>query len=427
MMKILKLIAIMLIVLWMLLMAGCTDGIFNAVESGDVEAVRVLLDKDPGLIHSRDKDGYTMLHRAAQNGRLQVVELLIAKGIAVDERTYGGRGLTPLHLAASEDHIDTAILLLEKGANIEAGSKGAWYRGWSALAFACWNNHKDMVELLIRKGAALNPDALWCAVYIGYKDIAELLLDKGAPVNDLNDKFLGPLSIAVENGHPQLVQLLLEHGADVNRRYYGNRIPLHEITYWKKDHVEITQLLLAYGAEVNAVDSYRETPLHKAAREGLTGTASLLLEKGAKLDLINDMEQTPLDLADHDGRKAVVRLLLSLHSAAKKGDLAAVKDLIKTYPQLINSRDLDGKTPLHHAAENNHLEIANLLIENGAAVNARCQYKTFELLHGTVAKILVPIVGHVKRIIDQKTPLDFALQKGYSQMAQLLEGHMKEK
>lgn len=375
-------------------MAGCTDGIFNAVESGDVDTVRLLLDKAPGLIHSRDTYGYSLLHRAAQNGRLQVVELLIAKGIAVDERTYGGRGLTPLHLAASEDHIDTAILLLEKGANIEAGGKGAGHGGWSALTFACWNNHKDMVELLIRKGAALNPEALWCAVYKGYKDIAERLL---------------------------------EHGADVNRRYFGNRIPLHEITYWKKDHVEITQLLLAYGAEVNALDSYRETPLHKAAREGLTDTASLLLEKGARLDIINDMEQTPLDLADHEGQKAMVRLLLSLHSATKEGDPAAVTTLVKSYPQLINAGDLDGKTPLHYAAENNRLEIAHLLIDNGADVNVVCKYKSIELLHGAAAKLLVPRVGHIKRIKDQKTPLDFALQKGYSRMAQLLKEHMKDK
>jgi hypothetical protein len=35
-------------------------------------------------------------------------------------------------------------------------------------------------------------------------------------------------------------------------------------------------------------------------------------------------------------------------------------------------------------------------------------------------------VGRVKRIKDQKTPLDFALQKGYSQMAHLLKGHIKK-
>jgi cytohesin len=361
-----------------------------------------------------------------------LVELLIAKGAPVDERSHDGSNLTPLHLAAGENHIDTVTLLLEKGADVNARGKGARYKGWSALVFAGWNNRKDMAALLIQKGAAVKPvnnkkiNPLWFPVYKGHKDIVELLLAKGAQVDIPVSRAWGPLHSAVERGHREIVELLLEHGADVNRRSYG-RTPLHSIIYWKRDHKEITRLLLAHGAEVNAGGSYRETALHKAAREGLTGTAALLLEKGAAVDIINDMEQTPLDLADHEGRKAVVRLLLSMHTAAKKGELAAVTNLVKTLPQLINARDLEGKTPLHHAAENNRLQIAGLLIANGAAVNPKCKYKSIQLLHGAVAKILVPRLGRVKRIKDQKTPLDFALQKGYSQMAHLLKAHIKEK
>lgn len=424
--KIIKLITILVIFLLAFLMAGCGNGMFHDVESGDVEAVRELLDKDPALIHSRDKDGYTMLHRAAQQGHLQLVELLIAKGAPLDERSHDGSNLTPLHLAASENQIDTVTLLLEKGADINARGKGARYRGWSALAFAAWNNNKSMVELLIRKGAAVKTIALWHAAYKGHKDIAELLLANGAVIDIPGRKPWGPLHKAAEMGRPEMVQLLLEHGADVNRRSYGKSTPLHAIVFWKRDHKEVTRLLLAHGAEVNAANAYLETPLHQAARYGFTGTAALLLEKGAKVDLINDMDQIPLDLADRAGRKAVVRLLLSMHTAAKLGNLAAVTELVKTHPQLINSRDLDHKTPLHHAAENNHLQIADLLIANGAKVNVRCKYKSIHLLDGLVAKILVPRFGRVKRIKDQKTPLDFALQKGFSQMADLLKAHMKE-
>jgi ankyrin repeat protein len=407
-------------------MAGCGNGMFHEVASRNVEAVRVLLDKDPGLIRSRDKDGYTMLHRAAQQGHLQLVELLIAKGAPVDERSHDGSNRTPLHLAASANQIDTVTLLLEKGADINARCKGARYKRWNALTFASFNNHKSMVELLIQKGAAVKTIALWHAVYKGHKDIAELLLANGAVVDIPGKKHWGPLHVAVERGRPEIVQLLLEHGADVNRVAYG-KTPLSAMIYWKRDHKEITRLLLTHGAEVNAIDSYRESALHQAARNGLTGTAALLLEKGAELDMINDLKQTPLDIADRKGHKAVVRLLLSLHTAAKQGNLAAVTELVKTQPQLINSRDLDYKTPLHHAAENNHLQIASLLIANGAEVNVRCKYRSIQLLYGLVAKILVPRLGRVKRIKDQKTPLDFALQKGYSQMAHLLKALMKEK
>jgi ankyrin repeat protein len=430
--KIIKLITIIIFFLLTFLMAGCGNGIFHEVESGDIEAVRVRLEKDPGLIRSRDKDGYTMLHRAAQRGHLQLVELLIAKGVPVDERSHDGKNVTPLLLAASENQIDTVTLLLEKGADIDARGKGESYEGWNALAFAAWNNHKEMVELLIRKGAPLkrftrdkiNP--LWFPVYKGYKDITELMLAKGAVVDVPGSHQWGSLHIAVEKGYPDLVKLLLEHGADVNRISHGRKRPLHAIIYWRRDHKEITRLLLAHGAEVNAIDSYQETALHKAAYEGLTGTAVLLLEKGASPEMRNDQDRTPLNFAFGKGHKAVVRLLLSLHTAAKQGDLAGVSELVKTHPRLINLQDLQGKTPLHHAAENNHLKIAKLLIDNGARVNVRCKYKTIQLLHGAVAKILVPRVGRVKKIKDQKTPLDLAVQKGYGQMASLLKAHMKE-
>jgi ankyrin repeat protein len=408
------------------LMAGCSNGMFHEVENGDIEAVRALLDKDPALIRSRDKDGYTMLHLAAKAGRLQLVELLVAKGTPVNIRSHDGSNLTPLHLAAGENQLDTVTLLLEKGADIDARGIGSRYRDWNALAFASYNNHKSMVELLIQKGAAVKTIALWFAAYKGYKDIAELLLANGAVIDIPGRKPWGPLHKAAEMGRPEMVQLLLEHGADVNRRSYGKSTPLHAIIFWKRDHKEVTRLLLAHGAKVNAANAYLETPLHQTARYGFTGSATLLLEKGAAVDIINDQEQTPLDLADRAGRKAVVRLLLSMHTAAKQGNLAAVKELLKTYPQLINSTDLDYKTPLHHAAENNQLKIADLLIANGARVNTRCKYKSIQLLSGVVAKILVPRVGRVKRIEDQKTPLDFALQNGFSQMADLLKTHMKE-
>jgi ankyrin repeat protein len=429
--KIIKLIIIMVFLL-VFLLAGCGNGVFHEVESGDVEAVRALLDKDPGLIRSRDKDGYTMLHRAAQQGHLQLVELLIAKGALVDERSHDGSNLTSLHLAANENQIDTVKLLLEKGADIDARGKGERYKGWNALAFASWNNYKGLVELLIEKGAPLkgfkrdNINPLWFPVGKGHKEITELLLAKGAVVDVPGSKAWGPLHIAVEKGYPELVQVLLEHGADVNRVAYG-KTPLSAMIYWKRDHKEITGLLLAHGAEVNTFNYYRETPLHHAAWYGFTDSAELLLQNGAKPNIISDMGSTPLGLAVGGGHKAVVRLLLSLHTAAKKGDMADVKTLMETYPQLINVRDLEGKTPLHHAAENNHLKIAKLLIDNGAAVNVRCKYKSIHLLDGVVAKILVPRVGRVKRIKDQKTPLDFALQKGFTQMAQLLKAHMKEK
>ena len=57
-------------------------------------------------------------------------------------------------------------------------------------------------------------------------------------------------------------------------------------------------------------------------------------------------------------------------AAAKDGDGAAVRELLGREPSLVGAVDLHRKTPLHLAAEHDHAEVAELLIEAGADVEA---------------------------------------------------------
>lgn len=79
-------------------------------------------------------------------------------------------------------------------------------------------------------------------------------------------------------------------------------------------------------------------------------------------------------------RAAILALLLSLstaalsgpiHGAARKGDQAKVIALLKQNPALVSSRDSLGYTPLHLAAQYDHPAIVELLLANGADVNAK--------------------------------------------------------
>lgn len=58
-----------------------------------------------------------------------------------------------------------------------------------------------------------------------------------------------------------------------------------------------------------------------------------------------------------------------LHDAARSGDIEECKRLLEEGQQP-NAFDGLGKTPLHYAAEGQHLEVMKLLLASGAGVNA---------------------------------------------------------
>jgi len=63
-----------------------------------------------------------------------------------------------------------------------------------------------------------------------------------------------------------------------------------------------------------------------------------------------------------------------IHDAAKNGDLAKVQALLKQNPGLVFSKDHNGWTPLHHAAEGGHKNVAELLLAKEADVNAKNEW-----------------------------------------------------
>jgi Ankyrin repeats (many copies) len=98
--------------------------------AGELDHLGALLAKHPGFVDAKLKfagprkpvsgDGFSLLHRASANGRVDVVKFLIDKRAKLE--ADDGYGWTPLHLAAKGGNLHVVKLLVEAGANVRAGT-----------------------------------------------------------------------------------------------------------------------------------------------------------------------------------------------------------------------------------------------------------------------------------------------------------------
>ncbi len=129
-----------------------------AIEAGNIDRIRSLMKKNPGIINARDINGCTLVHKAIKEGERneqEVVKLFISKGADVNTKDLDGQ--TPLHYCAkgtpyygsSIEMGALAELLIEKGADINARDNEG--RTPLILAKSAWNSVVENV--LSRHGA----------------------------------------------------------------------------------------------------------------------------------------------------------------------------------------------------------------------------------------------------------------------------------
>ena len=273
------------------------------------------------------------IHVACRIGWYVVVERILVDGVDVNLRTHYS-GICPLHFAARSDRNYAVVkLLLDRGADINAEER--MRRRPLQIAAAC-----------------------------GAIRVGELLLDNGADVNAAGD--LGTaLYEACEAGDEGMVQLLVERRAKVNLGDSGNgdmHFPL-VIASWL-GYVMIAQHLINHGADVNVVDSSFGTALTAACSKGYEAIVRLLLQNGADIEATGGTGRfTALLKACCGEYESIVRLLLDAGAEASRPSFLRRDDHFPSRAFEIS--------PLHSAAWNDTVKVAQLLIDYGADVNAQ--------------------------------------------------------
>ena len=279
---------------------------FVAIKKGNKETVELLLTKGVD-INQTFYSGYTHFFLAIQEGNKEITKLLLTKGVDINQTFYSGH--TPLSLAVQAGNKGIVKLLLAEGANVNQADKDKI----TPLSIAVQAGNKEITELLLTKGANVDQPfcggftPLYIAVQAGNKEITELLLTKDANVNQIFYNGHTPLSIAVQAGNKEITELLLTKGANVDQPFCGGFTPLYIAV--QAGNKEITELLLTKDANVNQIFYSGHTPLSLAVQAGNKEIIELLLTKDANIDQIDKNGFTPLYIATKKGNKKIINML----------------------------------------------------------------------------------------------------------------------
>ena len=252
---------------------------------------------------------------------------------------------------------------------------------WALCAFGCDRLKKtnplvsalragavEKVKMLLKKGAHVNT-VLWdgstpmiAAAQSGKIELIKLLLSKGAKVNVYDASKKSPLMYANYHcsgtKHYLCLRAILDKGGDINDLKKSPFDALFSVcaggkdAFYKEAFTYYIKKGLVAPKEVNKLGS----PLHCAAKWGMTDYAMFLLKHGAKavINATNANKETALHVASAFGKPSPAMLKLLLDSGVKvdavdqKGKTAYYYlDPIKAGPQMLTllKRGIPPETP----------------------------------------------------------------------------------
>ena len=203
------------------------------------------------------KAGCCALHLAIENNKSDDIEILIEKGMNVNERNENG--LTPLALAFQKNDAKAVGLLIKKGAtpDYKLFKKVVAENKWDVVcefvtnnpdekSYECVNaypaallaaaiaNKLDVVTVLINRHAGMSESIAdyksknngWYAIHFAVlhlnHDMLRFLLKNNAnPDTRCNFK---PLQLAMQKDDPVATELLLTHGAEANYKFFDEAV-----------------------------------------------------------------------------------------------------------------------------------------------------------------------------------------------------------
>ena len=122
-----------------------------AALAGEVAIAELLIGRGADVM-ARNAGGFTSLHAAAYSGSEAIARLLLEHGAVLEDKANIS-GATPLLLAAEENHVEVAELLIARGADLSIPDRD----GFTPLSQAWAKKRTEMVRFLKQHGATCQP------------------------------------------------------------------------------------------------------------------------------------------------------------------------------------------------------------------------------------------------------------------------------
>lgn len=378
-----------------------------AVDSGDLVTVTELLGKGASAI-SLDGEGESLLVKALRDGKLAIFYSLLEAGANVEVQSLSGDTLA--ELALKNGQISILHELKKRGVDFAGEKEG------ELLHLACQSEQLDALKFLLDEGLDANArddngdSLLHAALSRGWRDVLSLLAEKGADFEALSAEGLRPVHLALLTRDTQLLEAILRTGVRLDQksgRGQGAGLPLdwaldardfaaarlllrygaprqgmvyRAMSMGGRDEMEFLDLALEFGAPVNpAMIPFLDTPLEMAMRSGNRYAIKRLLRAGASVHAPGLTRQEPLALAVAMDDESLVAELLNRGANVNSPCCRPVND---DFLNLVKTKGVakwalqktSAVTPLMLAADSGNINIAQLLIKNGAVQNITTRF-----------------------------------------------------
>lgn len=315
--------------------------------------------RNENLQNAIDHSGATLLHLAANNGEISIVDLLINAGANVNVPDKNGN--TPLMVVLKKKYINEFTLqlvircLLNAGAHITNLSDdsplkivlhGKFERYIVQMFVDIVNEEFKAIEGVVQVLSSVDCP-LYHAMLWKNKHVTISRLVAGCDINERNPtNNESALHISVKLSDLENVKILLENGAEVNSVDALDRTPLYYINVLEnnEDRMKILKFLISAGASIHVME------VKKILMLGCVKMMRLLFNHGLSVFERNEYDQTPLHLLSVNRNEKCLRILEARNFDA-------------------NSQDEMGHTALHFSASAGLLENSRFLLDHGADVN----------------------------------------------------------